>query len=57
MAAYYNELDPFASDWLKALITDGLIAPGDVDTRSIVEVQPDDLKGYERVSKIGRAHV
>lgn len=47
--AYYNEIDPYAAQWLRNLIEDGLIAPGDVDTRSIVEVHPDDLKGYTQV--------
>ena len=44
--AYYNEIDPFAAHCLRALIDDGVNAPGDVDERSIVDVQPDDLKGY-----------
>lgn len=35
MAAYYNEIDPFAAAWLRELIADGRIAPGDVDERSI----------------------
>lgn len=46
MAAYYNEFDPYAAQWLRNLIANNLIAPGDVDERSIVDVQPDDLKGY-----------
>lgn len=46
MAAYYNEFDPYAAQWLRNLIAGGLIAPGDVDERSITEVSPDDLKGY-----------
>lgn len=46
MTAYYNEIDPYAAEWLRNLIRDGLIAPGDVDERSIADVQPDDLKGY-----------
>lgn len=46
MTAYYNENDPFAAAWLRALITAGLIAPGDVDERSIVDVSPDDVRGY-----------
>lgn len=45
-AAYYNEIDPYAAAWLRNLIAAGHIAPGDVDERSIVDVQPDDLKGY-----------
>jgi len=46
MAAYYNEFDPYAAHWLRNLIAAGHIAPGDVDERSIVDVQPDDLAGY-----------
>lgn len=46
MVAYYNEFDPFAAAWLRELIKDGLIAPGDVDGRSIEDVSPTDLKPY-----------
>jgi len=46
MSAYYNEFDKYAAQWLRSLIAAGHIAPGDVDERSITEVQPDDLKGY-----------
>jgi DNA (cytosine-5)-methyltransferase 1 len=44
--AYYNEFDPFAASWLRNLIAAGHIADGDVDTRSISDVRPDDLAGY-----------
>lgn len=44
--AYYNENDPKTAAWLRQLIRDGLIADGDVDDRSIVDVQPKDLDGY-----------
>jgi hypothetical protein len=44
--AYYNEIDDYAADWLRNLIRDGLIAPGEVDTRSIEDVCPDDLRGF-----------
>jgi DNA (cytosine-5)-methyltransferase 1 len=44
--AYYNEIDPYAAQWLRNLISAGHIAPGDVDTRSIVDVRPADLVGY-----------
>lgn len=44
--AYYNEIDRDAAHVLRCLIADGLIAPGDVDDRSIKDVQPDDLAGY-----------
>ena len=30
MAAYYNEFDPYAAQWLRNLIAAGLIAPGEV---------------------------
>lgn len=46
MTAYYNEIDPFAAAWLRALIDAGHIAPGDVDERSIADVRPDDVRGY-----------
>lgn len=45
-AAYYNEIDPFAAQWLRNLIAKGLIADGDVDERSIKDVRAADLKGY-----------
>jgi len=48
VSAYYNEIDPFAAQWLRNLIAKDLIATGDVDERSIIEVQPDDLKGYDQ---------
>lgn len=46
MTAYYNEHDPFAAAWLRELIRDGLIAPGDVDERSIEDVTPNDVAPY-----------
>jgi len=46
MAAYYNEIDPFAAQWLRNLIAGGHIAPGEVDERSIEDVTPDDLRGF-----------
>ncbi|WP_459716093.1 DNA cytosine methyltransferase [Paraburkholderia sp. 2C] len=46
MAAYYNEIEPYAAQWLRNLISAGHIAPGDVDERSIEDVRPDDLRGY-----------
>ena len=46
MAAYYNEFDPYAAQWLRNLIDSKLIAEGDVDDRSIRDVAPGDLKGY-----------
>jgi len=43
---YYNEWDSFAAEWLKQLIKDGLIPDGEVDNRSIVDVEPGELKGF-----------
>jgi DNA (cytosine-5)-methyltransferase 1 len=43
---YYNEIDPYAAAWLRNLIMADLIAPGDVDERSIEDVQPAELRGY-----------
>lgn len=45
-AAYYNEIDPFAAQWLRNLIDAGQIAPGIVDERSIEDVTPGDLRGF-----------
>ena len=46
MTAYYNEIDPYAAQWLRNLIAANLIARGDVDERSIVDVRAGDLAGY-----------
>ncbi len=46
MTAYYNEIDSYAAAWLRNLIAEGLIAPGDVDERDIQDVRPDELRGY-----------
>lgn len=49
MKVYYNEFDRKKAAWLRELMKNGLIAKGDVDERSIVEVSPDELVGYDRV--------
>ena len=46
MAAYYNEIEPYAAQWLRNLIKAGHIADGEVDTRSIVDVRSADLAGF-----------
>jgi DNA (cytosine-5)-methyltransferase 1 len=46
LATYYNEIEPFCCEWIRELIKDRLIPDGDVDERSIVQVAPEDLKGY-----------
>ncbi|EBP5387525.1 DNA cytosine methyltransferase [Salmonella enterica] len=45
-AAYYNEIDPYAAKWLRNLIAEGHIAPGEVDERSIEDVTPEDLREF-----------
>ena len=46
VSAYYNEWDKDAAAWLRELIKQGHIAPGDVDERSITDVKPEELRGY-----------
>lgn len=46
MSVYYNENDPKTAAWLRELIKAGLIADGEVDTRSIELVQPGDVRGF-----------
>ena len=46
MTAYYNEIDAEAAAALRQLVRAGVVAPGEVDERSIKEVSPDDLKDF-----------
>jgi DNA (cytosine-5)-methyltransferase 1 len=46
VTAYYNENDEFAATWLRNLIAANMIAPGDVDERSIEDVVPVELHKY-----------
>lgn len=48
MTAFYNEIDPYAAAWLRNLIAAGHIAAGIVDERSIVEIEPDELVGFDQ---------
>lgn len=43
--AYYNEVDSYAAQWICNLAEAGHIAPGHIDTRSVVDVRPADLAG------------
>lgn len=45
MPALYNELDPYAAQWLRNLSNAGHIAPGVVDDRSIVDLRATDVAG------------
>lgn len=44
--ALYNDNDPYVAQWLRNLISRGLIPPGDVDERSIIDIRPEELAGY-----------
>lgn len=46
MSAYYNEFNKDKANYLRKLIANNLIAAGDVDERSILEVTHEDLLGY-----------
>ena len=46
MAVYYNDSDPAACAWLRALIAAGHLPAGEVDERSILDVEPSDLRGF-----------
>ncbi len=46
MTAFYNEIDPYAAQWLRNLIAAGHIAPGVVDERSIEDIHPHELTQY-----------
>ena len=47
-AAYYNEHDPYAAQWLRNLIDAGHIAPGIVDERDIRDVAPIELAEFRQ---------
>lgn len=46
MTVLYNEIDPYAAQTLRNLIAAGHIADGVVDTRSICDIQPEDLREF-----------
>jgi DNA (cytosine-5)-methyltransferase 1 len=46
VTAFYNEIDPYAAAWLRNLIAAGHIAPGTVDERSILDIEPAELAQY-----------
>jgi len=43
--AIYNEIEPYACEWLDALVNAGHIAPGRVERRSIADLTADDVAG------------
>jgi DNA (cytosine-5)-methyltransferase 1 len=47
-AAFYNEHDGYAAQWLRNLGAAGHVTPGIVDERSIRELRPADVAGFRR---------
>lgn len=45
MTALYNEIEPYAAQWLRNLSDAGHIARGSVDVRSVAELRADDVVG------------
>lgn len=43
---YYNEIDLYCCQWLRNLMDNGLIPYGDIDSRPIEEVPPEELGDY-----------
>ena len=48
IGSYYNEFDRKKAAWLRELIKAGVIADGEVDERSIADVQPNELVGFNQ---------
>src|SRR5258706_9409346 len=49
MGAFYNEIEPYAVEWLRNLSDAGHIASGVVDSRSVIEVKTKDLEDCRQV--------
>jgi DNA (cytosine-5)-methyltransferase 1 len=45
---YYNEFNPFAANWIRRLIAAGAIPAGEVDTRPIQEVRPEEISRFDQ---------
>src|SRR5215467_10210893 len=43
---YYNDVDPFACAWLRALIAAGALPDGDIDERDIANVKAHEVAAY-----------
>lgn len=50
MRAFYSEWEPYAAQWLRNLMAEGLIPEGHVDERDVRELDAEDLVGFSRVS-------
>jgi len=45
---FYNDNDAFCAQWLRNLGNAGLLPVGYVDERSIIDIEPSDLAGYQQ---------
>jgi DNA (cytosine-5)-methyltransferase 1 len=45
---FYNEIDPYAAQWLRNLVAAGHLPAGHVDKRSILDLDPDDLGPFRQ---------
>lgn len=45
---YYNDNDPHICEWVRRLIKRGLVPDGEVDGRSIIDIQPEDVRGFRQ---------
>jgi DNA (cytosine-5)-methyltransferase 1 len=48
MPAFYNEIDGYAAAWLRNLAAAGHLPAGTVDERSILDLEPDDLRPFRQ---------
>lgn len=48
MKAFYNEIDAFCCAWLSNLMDKNLITPGEICDKSIADVEPNRLAGFNR---------
>ena len=53
MTSFYNDNAPFAVEWLRNLIRDGVIDDGVVDSRSVTEVSAADILGFRQCHFFG----
>lgn len=48
MRVLYNEIDTYCCDWLSNLMDAGALTPGDIDERSIADLDPTVVARYDR---------
>jgi site-specific DNA-cytosine methylase len=49
ITAFYNDIEPYCCAWLSNLMDTGLITPGVISDKSIEDIFPDELVGFNRV--------